>query len=130
MPTANGSFKVDLKPVGTPTNDEGVSLATMSINKVFEGDLVGTSVGEMLSAAGAEKGSAGYVAIERVTGTVHGKRGAFALMHTGTMDLGAPQLSIIVVPGSGTGELTGMRGVFHLTIVEKQHRYALDYTLG
>jgi hypothetical protein len=75
------------------------------------------------------KGSAGYVAIERVTGTLHGKSGSFVLQHSGTMTRGEPQLSVTVVPDSGTGELTGLAGALTIRIAEKQHFYEFDYTL-
>jgi hypothetical protein len=74
-------------------------------------------------------GSAGYVAIERFVGTLHGRRGSFVFQHSGTMDRGAQQLSISVVPGSGSGELAGIAGRFTLRIVDKQHLYVFDYSL-
>jgi hypothetical protein len=82
----------------------------MSIDKQFHGDLEGTSQGEMLTAGGSIKGSAGYVAIERVSGTLKGRRGTFALQHSGTMTRGEPQLTITVVPDSATGQLAVSRG--------------------
>ncbi|MBV9879894.1 MAG: DUF3224 domain-containing protein, partial [Gemmatirosa sp.] len=108
----------------------GAPLARLSIDKRFHGDLDATSVGEMLSAGTLVKGSAGYVAIERVSGTLHGRRGTFALMHTGIMDRGTPQLTIIVVPDSGTGELAGLSGSLQIIIEGGRHSYAFDYTLG
>lgn len=90
---------------------------------------VATGQGEMLTALTPEKGSAGYVAIERVTGTLHGRNGSFVFQHSGTMDRGAQQLSIGAVPGSGTGALAGIQGSFRLRIVDGQHLYEFDYTL-
>jgi Protein of unknown function (DUF3224) len=85
--------------------------------------------GEMLTVLTPVKGSAGYVAIERVTGTLHGRAGSFVFQHSGTMNRGAQQLSIRVVPGSGTGGLSGIEGVFKLDIVEGKHLYEFEYTL-
>lgn len=126
---AKGSFTVQIKPVGEPSVADGVSLARMSIDKQFEGDLVGTGKGEMLTAMTPVKGSAGYVAIEKVSGSLHGRAGSFVFQHTGTMDHGVQSLSIAVVPDSGTGALTGISGTFRLTIVDGQHLYEFSYIL-
>ena len=104
-------------------------MGRMSLDKQFHGDLEATSKGEMLAARTSVKGSAGYVAIERVTGTLHGKNGSFVLQHTGIMTKGAPQLSVIVVPDSGAEELTGLDGRMTIDIVAGQHSYTFDYTL-
>ena len=130
MPTvATGSFTVELTPEGEPDTVEGVSLGRMSLVKRFVGDLAGAGSGTMLSARGAADGSAGYVAIERVVGTLHGKAGSFVLQHSGTMHAGDHDLSITVVPGSGTGDLAGLSGALTLTIVDGRHDYALEYSL-
>jgi hypothetical protein len=100
----------------------------MSLDKQFQGDLEGTSKGQMLAVGTDVKGSAGYVAIERVTGALHGRSGTFALQHSGTMTRGAPQLDISVVPDSGTGELVGLAGKMSINIVEGKHFYDFDYT--
>lgn len=126
---AKGSFTVEMKPQAEPGIAEGVSLGRMSFDKRFEGDLAATGRGEMLTALTPVQGSAGYVAIERVTGTLHGKSGNFVFQHTGTMTRGAQQLSITVVPDSGTGELAGIAGNFSLQIVEGKHFYEFEYTL-
>ena len=126
---AKGSFTVDMKPQGEPAAADGVSLGRLSLEKRFEGDLQATSRGEMLTAMTAVQGSAGYVAIERVTGTLHGRQGSFVFQHTGTMTRGAQQLSITVVPDSGTGDLAGLEGTFRLQIVDGQHLYEFDYRL-
>ena len=129
MPThASGSFDVKLTPQRMVNNEEG--LARMSIDKRFHGDLEATSTGEMLSAGTSVKGSAGYVAIERVTGTLAGRSGTFVLQHTGTMNRGTPDLTITVVPDSGTGDLTGLAGRMSINIDEGKHSYGFDYTLG
>ncbi len=104
-------------------------LARMSIDKQFVGDLAATSKGEMLSAGTSVKGSAGYVAIERVVGTLGGRRGSFVLQHNGVMTRGAPQLTITVVPDSGTGALAGLSGTMAIIIADGKHSYELDYSL-
>lgn len=126
---ARGNFSVEIKPPRDPAAADGVSLGRMSLAKQIEGDLVATSTGEMLTALTPVKGSAGYVAIERVTGTLHGREGSFVLQHTGTMDGGAQQLSITIVPDSGTAALAGIRGDFRLRIEAGQHYYELEYSL-
>src|SRR5580658_3700035 len=123
MPHASGTFEVKLTP------QESANVGRMSIDKQFHGDLEASSKGEMLSAMTDVKGSAGYVAIERVTGTLHGRNGTFVLQHNGTMTRGEPQLSVTVVPDSGTGELTGLAGTLTIRIADKQHFYEFDYTL-
>src|SRR5580658_8202306 len=130
MPQASGTFEVRLAPQ-KPDNKEAESanLGRMSIDKQFHGDLEATSKGEMLSAMTDVKGSAGYVAIERVTGTLHDRSGSFVLQHSGTMTRGEPQLSVTVVPDSGTSELTGLAGTLTIRIADKQHFYEFDYTL-
>ena len=97
--------------------------------KRFHGDLDGTGEGEMLTAITDTKGSAGYVAIERVTGVLRGKRGVFVFQHAGTMSRGAQQLSITVVPDSGTGDLAGIAGTFRIQVEGKEHRYTFEYAL-
>jgi hypothetical protein len=126
---ANGTFTVTIAPVADAGAVDGVQLGRMSLDKRFAGDLVGTSQGEMLTAMAPVKGSAGYVAIERVTGTLHGRSGSFALQHSGLMDRGVQHLTIAVVPDSGTGALAGIAGTFRLTIEGGTHFYALEYSL-
>ena len=126
---AKGTFTVQMKPQAEPAAAGGVSLGRMSLDKTFEGDLVGTGKGEMLTALTAQQGSAGYVAIERVTGRLGGQDGSFVMQHSGTMDRGAQQLAIVIVPDSGTGGLAGIRGVFRLRIEGGKHVYELEYTL-
>jgi hypothetical protein len=127
---ASGTFEVKIIPQ-KPDNKEAESanLGRLSIDKQFRGDLEATSKGEMLSAATEVKGSAGYVAIERVSGTLHGRSGTFILQHSGTMTRTAPQLSITVVPDSGTGQLVGLAGKMTIKIADGKHFYEFDYTL-
>ena len=102
----------------------------MALDKQFNGDLEGTSKGQMLAVSTDVQGSAGYVAMERVSGALHGLKGTFALQHTGTMTRGTPQLSITVVPDSGTGELVGLAGTMTINIVDGKHLYEFEYTLA
>jgi hypothetical protein len=127
--TAKGAFEVKL--VQLPLADTGDATRNrMSIDKVLHGDLEGTTKGEMLTAAGSEKGSAGYVAIERITGTLQGKKGSFVLQHNGMMNRGTPQLTIAIVPDSGTEELAGIAGQMKIAIAKDgAHSYELEYTL-
>jgi hypothetical protein len=127
---ASGTFDVKLNPLTTYENAEGSPLGRLSIDKQFHGDLEATSKGEMLSAGGQVKGSAGYVAIERVRGALHGRGGSFVLQHSGRMTRGAPELIITVVPDSGTDELTGLVGTMAIIIEAGKHSYDFQYTLG
>lgn len=126
---AKGSFTVDMSPQGEADTRDGVSLGRLSLRKRFDGDLDAIGEGQMLTAMTPVKGSAAYVAIERVTGALAGRAGAFVLQHTGTMDQGAQQLSITVVPESGTGGLAGITGALRIRIADGQHFYEFEYTL-
>jgi hypothetical protein len=126
---ATGTFEVKLTPQERSHSDSDPLLARLSIDKTFRGDLEATSTGEMLSAGTAVKGSAGYVALEKVHGSLHGRSGGFALTHIGTLNRGASSLSIIVVPDSGTGELTGLAGVMNIVVADGQHSYTFNYTI-
>jgi hypothetical protein len=126
---ATGTFDVKLTPQATDTPAEGSSLGRMTLDKQFHGDLEGTGKGEMLTAMTAVQNSAVYVAVERFTGTLHGKRGTFALHHTGVMNKGAQKLTISVVPDSGTGELMGIAGSMTIEISGAKHSYVLEYSL-
>lgn len=126
MTRATGTFDVKLTPQST---DESKTLGRMSIDKQFRGDLEGTSTGEMLTAGTEVKDSAGYVAMERVTGTLQGRPGTFILQHTWTMNRGQPSLSVTVVPDSGTGELAGITGTMTIDIGGGKHAYVFDYTV-
>jgi hypothetical protein len=127
---ASGTLDVKLSPLTTSDTTEGSPLARMSIDKQLHGDLEATSKGEMLAAGTAVKGSAGYVAIERVTGTLHGRTGSFVLQHSATMTRNTPELSITVVPDSGTDELVGLAGKMLITITNGKHYYEFEYTLA
>jgi hypothetical protein len=127
--TATGTFDVKLISVAEDKSDGSV-LNRLSIAKTFAGDLEGSSAGEMLSAGTNVKGSAGYVAIERVSGRLAGREGTFVLQHNGLMTRGEPTLSVIVVPDSGTSQLTGLAGTFTIRIESGRHFYDFHYTLG
>jgi len=123
---ATGPFEVKLNLL-EPYNKNDPGFGRRSIDKQFHGDLEATSQGEMLS-VGSASGSGGYVAIERVSGSLHGRKGSFALQHNATMTQGAPYLNIIVVPGSGNGELTGLSGTMRINIAPGgAHSYEFDY---
>jgi len=122
----SGEFQVQI----VPQQDRDIpNLARMTIDKTFNGGIEGSSQGQMLSAGTSIKDSAGYVAIERVEGTVDGKKGSFVLQHTATMNRGVPSLSIHIVPDSGTDELTGISGIFTIRRESGKHFYDLEYVL-
>ena len=130
MMHANGTFDVKLAPQPATPGLETAALGRQIIDKRFHGDLEGTSQGEMLAVMSATSGSGAYVALERVTGTLGGKRGGFVLMHSATMTRGAPAMSVTVVPDSGTGELVGLSGTLVIRIdAGGGHAYAFDYRL-
>jgi len=122
---AAGTFDVKLAPIGATDSPIG----GMSIGKTFHGDLQGGSVGQMLAFRSGVEGSAGYVAMERVTGTLAGKRGSFTLQHSGLMDKGAQSLTVIVVPDSGTEGLSGLAGTMNIIVTAGKHDYRFRYTL-
>jgi hypothetical protein len=129
MNRASGTFEVKLVPQTDDKNGDP-ALGWMTIDKQFHGDLEGTSKGQMLTGMTEVKGSAGYVAIEKVSGTLKGRSGSFILQHTGVMNRNVPQLTITVVPDSGTGELTGLAGTFIIKIAaDGKHSYEFEYTL-
>jgi hypothetical protein len=129
MSRATGTFEVKLAPQPKDDYADGATLSRLTIDKVFAGDLVGASKGQMLAARTPVEGSAGYVAIELVTGAIAGRRGTFVFQHSGTMSRGTPALTLTVVPDSGTGELTGLAGSMQIIIANGRHSYELDYTL-
>jgi len=124
---AAGTFEVKLAPLAVYA--EGSPLGRMSIDKHFQGDIAGTSKGEMLATRSPVDGSAGYVALEQVTGTLKGRAGTFVLQHSCTMTRGAQAQSITVVPDSGTGELAGLAGSLLIIIEGKKHSYEFDYAM-
>ena len=128
---ASGPFDVKITPQ-QPDNEvsRAANLARMTIDKQFHGELEGTSKGEMIAAHTEVKGSAGYVAMERVTATLKGRSGTFVLQHNATMNRGVPGLSITVVPDSGTGELAGLAGKMNIVIADGKHSYEFEYTIS
>jgi hypothetical protein len=127
---ASGTFDVKVTPQGADEKDPAAAVGKFSLDKQFHGDLSGTSKGVMLAMSTAVSGSAGYVAMEQITGKLNGRTGTFALQHTGTMTRGAPQLSVTVVPDSGTGELAGLSGKMDIKITDGNHFYEFDYTIA
>jgi len=126
----SGKFDVKLNPMDSyAEGQDGIRLGRMSIDKTFHGELDASSQGEMLSAMTPVQGSAGYVAIEQVTGNLSGKQGSFVLQHFGTMDKGQDRLVLEVIPDSGSGELSGLEGVMAIKIKEGQHSYEFEYEL-
>lgn len=128
MTKAKGTFDVKVSPLPPDAGAPDPTLGRMSLDKQFHGDLEATSKGQMLT-SGTPSGSGAYVAIERVTGRLHGRKGSFVLHHTGIMTRGQPQMTIAVVPDSGTDELAGISGNFLIEIVDKQHFYTFDYII-
>lgn len=127
---ASGSFEVDLRPLEAfATGTDGTRLGRLSIVKSFQGDLVASSRGEMLSAMTSIDGSAGYVAIEQVRGMLAGKEGTFVLQHFVAMRRGENRLILEVTPDSGTGDLRGLSGTMEIDIIDERHTYVFEYTL-
>lgn len=125
---ASGTFEVKVTPAAAAAGEES-EIARLTLEKTFTGDITGTARGQMLGFPAEPKDTGGYVAIEVVRGTVNGRKGTFALQHVGTMQGGKFQLSIRIVPGSGTGELAGIAGTMSLNIDKNMHFYDLDYSL-
>ena len=123
---AAGAFEVKMT---RETGGEETAIGRFALDKTYHGGLEATSRGQMLSAGAVEKGSAGYVAIEIVRGTLDGRSGSFALQHGGTMTRGSARLTIDVVPDSGTGELEGLTGAMTIRVEDGRHEYELDYAL-
>ena len=126
---ASGTFDVKITPQAQDENAGGAALGRMTLDKQFHGDLEGAGKGQMLAAGTAVKDSAGYVALEIVSGALRGRSGTFVLQHTGTMNRGTPQLAISVVPDSGTGQLVGLAGKMAITVASGKHSYEFEYTL-
>ncbi len=129
MAHATGTFEVKLVPLSADGDPRDSGLGRMLIDKQFLGDLEGTSKGQMLTAWTSVPGSGLYVAIEKVSGTLHGRRGSFILHHTGIMTRGVQQLTITVAPDSGTDELVGLSGQFKIKIEDGKHSYDFEYAL-
>ena len=126
---AEGTFEVTLKPLVVEEAPEDSQIGRMSIDKTISGDLIATTRGQMLTAGTGTKGSAGYVAMEQVNGTLNGRKGTFILQHSATMNRGEPSMRITVVPDSGTGELEGLAGDFRIDVVDGKHLYEFTYHL-
>lgn len=127
MPIAAGPFEVIIDPEPPYLEQDGLTLNRNAVRKEFSGGMVGTSEAQMLAAFTATPGSAGYVAIEHFTGSVSGKSGSLVLQHSGVMHGGDGRLTVVIVPGSGSGELTGISGTMQLDNEDGQHSYVLDY---
>jgi hypothetical protein len=128
---ASGTFDVKMNPQAPEDNVGDPTVGRMALDKQFHGDLEATSKGQMLAVSSTEvQGSAGYVAMERVNGTLHGRKGTFALQHSGVMTRSTPQLSITVVPDSGTDELVGLAGKMTINIIDGKHLYEFEYTVA
>jgi hypothetical protein len=125
---ATGKFEVKVTPLAADSADTG-GFGRMALEKTFSGDLAGTSRGQMVAAGTPVEGSGAYVALEKFTGSLQGRPGSFMLMHNGTMKAGAYEMSITVVPDSGTGELTGLAGTFRIIFEGKNHLYQFDYSI-
>jgi hypothetical protein len=125
---AQGTFDVKVTSAADG-NAAGSAIGRFLLDKQYHGDLEGTSRGEMLGANTSVKGSAGYVAMEEVTGTLKGRKGSFILQHSGTMMRGVPEMTVSVVPDSGAGQLTGIAGTMKITIADGKHSYDFEYTL-
>lgn len=130
MTQASGEFDVKMTPQTPDDKSAGAAVGRFLLDKQFHGDLQANSKGEMLAVSTEVQGSAGYVAMEQVTGRLNGRSGSFALQHTGTMTRGAFQLSVTVVPDSGTDELVGLSGRMAIKIDEGKHSYEFEYTLA
>jgi hypothetical protein len=127
---ASGTFDVKVTPQTQDDKSAGAAVGRLFLDKQFHGDLLATSKGEMLAFSTAVEGSAGYVAMEQVSGTLNGRKGTFALQHSGSMTRGVPQLNVTVVPDSGTGQLVGLAGKMTIKIADGKHFYDFEYTLA
>ncbi len=125
---AKGTFEVKVVPVAPDAGDE-TGIGRLTLDKKFSGDLEGASQGQMLGSRSAVEGSAGYVAIEKVTCKLDGRSGSFVLQHIGTMRRGTPEMHVTVVPASGTGELSGISGTMTIIIAAGKHSYEFAYSL-
>lgn len=125
---ARGTF--DVKTIPQPADDPSVAIGRLLLDKQFHGDLDAASKGQMLAVRTAVANSAGYVAMEQVSGTLLGRTGTFALQHSGTMNRGEQELLITVVPDSGTGELEGLSGTMTIIIEGGKHEYDFEFELS
>ena len=128
MTKASGTFEVKTTPQAPDAADSS-GIGRLLLDKVFKGDLEATSKGQMLGMGTAVEGSAGYVAMEHVSGSLNGIEGTFALQHIGKMTRGTPELTVSVVPDSGTAALAGLSGTMQIIIADGKHSYEFEYTL-
>jgi hypothetical protein len=126
---ASGTFGVKATPQSSDDKGEGAPVGRFALDKQYHGELEAVGKGEMLTAGSPAKGSAGYVAIEKVRGTLGGRKGTFVLQHSGTMKRGALELTVRVVPDSGSGQLAGLEGKMTIKVAEGKHSYEMEYTL-
>jgi hypothetical protein len=126
---AEGTFDVKNAQLSADEALAGTAIGRFGLDKQFHGALEATSKGEMLGAGNPATGTAGYVALEEVSGTLNGRSGSFALQHFGTMEENKFDLVVKVVPGSGTGDLTGISGTMTIKIVSGKHSYQFEYSL-
>ena len=127
MPTARGPLDVNMEAEPPFLDQDGLKLNRNVVRKEFSGDMVGASEAQMIAVFTGTPGSAGYVAIEHFTGSVGKKSGSFVLQHSGVMNRGDAQLTITIVPDSGTGELAGISGTLEIDNDDGEHSYVLDY---
>jgi Protein of unknown function (DUF3224) len=126
---AEGHFDVKNTPLGADETTSGTGIGRFALDKQYHGDLEGTAKGLMLGFGNPAEGAAGYVAIEQVEGTLDGRVGSFALQHFGAMDAGNLDLTLLIVPGSGTAQLAGLAGTMTFKNASGKHSYAMDYVL-
>ncbi len=126
---ATGTFEVKVTPIAAEENVGDPTIGRLSLDKQFSGALTATSKGQMLGFQGEPAGTGGYVAMERVNGTLDGKKGGFLLQHIGTMADAKFELNVSVIPGSGTGELLGIAGKMSIIIEGGKHSYVFEYSL-
>ena len=126
---AKGTFEVKATPVAGEGDGQDPLMGRLVLDKEFKGDLEAKSMGQMLAAQTEVKGSAGYVAVEKVTGSLKGLTGSFVFLHKGTMNAGSQELSVTVVPDSGTGQLKGLSGSLKIIIEGGKHFYEFNYEL-
>ncbi|MES1196616.1 MAG: DUF3224 domain-containing protein [Steroidobacter sp.] len=127
--SAKGTFEVTITPQPYHEGVGDAAVGRMAIAKVFSGEMTGTGIGQMLAFRSSVQGSAGYVAMEKVQGTLNGRNGSFIMQHNGSMNRGEPQLSIKIVADSGADQLTGIAGEMLLNIEQGKHFYEFRYTL-
>lgn len=127
---ANGTFEIESREDPAYDSGDGVDLTLVSVSKTFDGPLKGVSSMRMLKAVTSVPGSAGYVGVERFSGSLDGREGSFVCQHNGIMTRGAPELTVAIVPDSGAGELKGITGTVSIDVVDGRHEYTLAYTFA